>query len=113
MKKKHYLITGGLGFIGSAISNNLLKQGNKVTIFDNLSRGNKKRIVKNNYNLRIINGDIRNYKKIKNSLKNIDAVVHLAYINGTKFFYTRPTEILDIGIKGIINILDACKEKKN
>ena len=49
MKKKHYLITGGLGFIGSAISNNLLKQGNKVTIFDNLSRGNKKRIVNTGY----------------------------------------------------------------
>ena len=42
--RKHYLITGGLGFIGSAISNLLIAQGSKVTIFDNLSRGKRKRV---------------------------------------------------------------------
>ena len=41
-KWKHYLITGGLGFIGSAISNLLIKKGERVTIFDNLSRGKRK-----------------------------------------------------------------------
>ena len=46
------------------------------------------------------------------SLKKIDAVIHLAYINGTKYFYTRPTDILEIAVKGITNIIDACKEKK-
>ena len=39
--KKHYLITGGLGFIGSAIANHLIKKF-KVTIYDDLSRGRKK-----------------------------------------------------------------------
>ena len=40
--KKHYLITGGLGFIGSAIANHLIKKKFKVTIYDDLSRGKKK-----------------------------------------------------------------------
>ena len=112
MKKKHYLITGGLGFIGSAISNRLLDQGFKVSVFDDLSRGKKKRIIVKNNKLNIINGDIRDFKKVKESLKNVDAVIHLAYINGTKFFYTKPTDILEIAVKGIINIIDACKTKK-
>lgn len=112
MKKKHYLITGGLGFIGSAISNRLLDQGFKVSVFDDLSRGKKKRIIVKNNKLNIISGDIRDFKKVKESLKNVDAVIHLAYINGTKFFYTKPTDILEIAVKGIINIIDACKTKK-
>ena len=46
------------------------------------------------------------------SLNTVDAVIHLAYVNGTKFFYSKPTVILDIAVKGIINVIDACKKKK-
>ena len=110
--KKKYLVTGGLGFIGSAISNHLITKGHEVIVFDNLTRGRKRRILIKNKNLKIIYGDIRNYKKVFNSCKGVDAVIHLAYINGTKFFYSKPTEILEIGIKGIINILNSCKKHK-
>ena len=108
--KKHYLITGGLGFIGSAIANNLIKKRFKVTIYDDLSRGKKKRVFKKFNNLKFINGDIRDSKKFNKSLKGVDVVIHLAYINGTKFFYSRPTEVLDVAIKGIMNTIDGCKE---
>ena len=111
-KKKHYFITGGLGFIGAAITNSLIKDGFKVTIYDDLSRGNKKRISNKNNNLKIINGDIRNFSKLKKSFKKVDAVVHLAYVTGTKNFYAKPAEIIEIAAKGILNILDVCIEKK-
>tara|TARA_B100001248_G_scaffold257448_1_gene239965 strand:- start:7646 stop:8596 length:951 start_codon:yes stop_codon:yes gene_type:complete len=111
-KNKKYLITGGLGFIGSAISNYLIREGHSVVIFDNLSRGKKKRVLSKSKNLKIINGDIRDYEKFYKSCKGIDAVIHLAYINGTKFFYKKPTEILEIGVKGITNVLDVCKKRK-
>ena len=110
--KKHYLITGGLGFIGSAIANHLIKKKFKVTIYDDLSRGKKKRVKKNSNFLRLINGDIRDYDKLYKSLNTVDAVIHLAYVNGTKFFYSKPTVILDIAVKGMINVIDACKKKK-
>ncbi len=109
---KHYLITGGLGFIGSAISNLLLERGARVTIFDNLSRGKKKRVKFKHSRLKIINGDIRNISHVRKSLKSINAVVHLAYINGTKYFYNKPTEILDVAVKGITNVIDGCIENK-
>tara|TARA_B100002051_G_scaffold273224_1_gene311578 strand:- start:854 stop:1792 length:939 start_codon:yes stop_codon:yes gene_type:complete len=107
--KKHFLVTGGSGFIGSAISKLLIDKGHKVTIFDDNSRGNLKKIFPIKNKIKFIYGDIRNYKKLNRALHNVDAVIHLAYINGTKYFYTKPVLILDIAVKGIINVLEACK----
>ena len=42
------------------------------------------------------------------SLKDINAVIHLAYINGTKNFYSNPNLVLDVAIKGLLNVLDGC-----
>ena len=110
--KKHFLVTGGTGFLGSAICRLLLKKGHKVTIFDNNSRGSIVKIRDIKKKLRFINGDIRNYNKLNASLKGVDAVIHLAYVNGTKYFYSRPVTILEIATKGIINIIDGCINNK-
>ena len=111
--KKTFLVTGGTGFIGSNITKMLLKQGHKVYIFDNNFRGKLSRIEKfKNKNLRFFKGDIRNYQQLYKAFKNVDAVIHLAYINGTKFFYTQPTLVLDVAIKGLMNVIDICIKKK-
>jgi len=106
--KKTFLVTGGTGFIGSNICKMLLKKGHKVVIFDNNSRGCLKKINNIKKKIIFIKGDIRNKAKVFKSLKNIDAVIHLAYVNGTKFFYTKPQLILDVGINGLINVIDGC-----
>jgi nucleoside-diphosphate-sugar epimerase len=106
--KKTFLVTGGTGFIGSNICKMLLKKGHKVVIFDNNSRGCLQKISSIKKKIIFIKGDIRNRSKVFKSLKKIDAVIHLAYVNGTKFFYTKPQLILDVGINGLINIIDGC-----
>tara|TARA_B110000003_G_scaffold42092_1_gene39307 strand:- start:1438 stop:2355 length:918 start_codon:yes stop_codon:yes gene_type:complete len=103
--KKKILISGGTGFIGSNITNLLLKQGHKVTVFDNNLRGSLKRIKKNN-NFKFIRGDIRNYNDLRKGFKDINSVIHLAYINGTKYFYEKPELVLDVAVKGLTNIFD-------
>ena len=108
--KKTYLITGGQGFIGKAISLSLLDQGNKVIIFDNNFR--KKNFSIKHKNLQLIDGDIRNIANLNKIKNKIDSVVHLAAINGTRNFYEKPNLVLEVGIKGIINIIDFCKNKK-
>ena len=108
MRKKNFLITGGTGFIGSNISNLLIKSNHKVIIFDNNSRGSIHKIKKIKKKLKFIKGDIRNIKLLNKSFKNIDAVIHLAYVNGTKNFYKEPVKILDIAVRGMINVLDCC-----
>tara|TARA_B100000963_G_scaffold289850_1_gene259467 strand:- start:479 stop:1420 length:942 start_codon:yes stop_codon:yes gene_type:complete len=108
---KKILVTGGTGFIGSAIVKNLLKD-HKVTVIDNNTRGSIKRLNFNKKNLKFINCDIRDKKKVFKSIKNQDIVIHLAYINGTKYFYSKPHEILDIAIKGLMNVVDGCIKYK-
>ena len=86
MKKKTFLVTGGTGFIGSNISNLLVKKNCNVKIFDNNSRGSIQKIKNFKKKIKFIKGDIRNKKLLNKALKNTDAVIHLAYINGTKYF---------------------------
>lgn len=105
------LVTGGSGFIGSAITKYLVENKKKVIVFDNNSRGRSRRLstVKNKINF--IKGDIRNKKKLFSINHKIDTVIHLAYVNGTKYFYKKPYEILDIAVNGLINILEFCRKK--
>ena len=110
--KKTFLVTGGTGFIGSSICELLVKKKYKVKIFDNNSRGSLGRIKKIKKDITFIKGDIRDKKNLKKAIKNTDAVIHLAYINGTKYFYSKPDLVLDIAVKGIINIIDLCIKNK-
>ena len=104
--KKVFLITGGAGFIGRNIANFLSKKNYKVIIYDNEFRGSLKLL--RNKKIKFIKGDIRDKKKLNKSLKFVNAVIHLAYINGTKYFYEIPEKILDVGVKGLVNIFDGC-----
>jgi|TARA_B100001079_G_C16407247_1_gene514325 nucleoside-diphosphate-sugar epimerase len=112
MKKKNFLITGGTGFIGSAITKYLIKNKYKVSVFDNNSRGKLNRLHEVANKFVFINGDIRNIKKVSAACKNKDVVIHLAYVNGTETFYKKPIEILDIAVKGIINVIESCIKNK-
>lgn len=110
--KKKYLVTGGTGFIGSNIVKLLVKLKKKVTVYDNDIRGQKKRLAHLKNYVKFINGDIRDKKKIFKAAKNIDSIIHLAYINGTKYFYSKPELVLDVATKGLVNIFDAAKKYK-
>ena len=108
MKRKTFLVTGGTGFIGSNISELLVKKNYNVKIFDNNSRGDIKRIKNFKKKIKFIKGDIRKKDSVNRALKNTDAVIHLAYINGTKNFYKKPVKILEVAVKGILNVMDSC-----
>lgn len=110
--KQNILVTGGSGFIGSSIVKYLVENGHSVTVLDNNSRGKIKRLDGIFNKIRFIKADIRNIKKIKSISGSFDTIVHLAYVNGTKFFYKKPFEILDIGVNGFLNILEFSKKKK-
>ena len=104
---KNILITGGGGFIGANLALKLSILKYKVTIFDNFSRNNFYLNDFKKNNIKIIKGDITNLTDVKKSIKNINTCFHLAAINGTKNFYERPKDVLEVGVKGHLNILDA------
>ncbi len=110
MKTKTFLVTGGTGFVGSNISRLLIKKKYNVKIFDNNSRGSISKIKDFKNKVKFIKGDVRDKKALNKALKKTNAVVHLAYVNGTKMFYNEPVKILDIAVKGILNVLECCIE---
>jgi nucleoside-diphosphate-sugar epimerase len=112
MRKKTFLVTGGTGFIGSNICELLIKKNYNVKIIDNNFRGSISKIKGIKKNVKFIKGDIRDRKALDKALKNTDAVIHLAYVNGTKHFYSKPVLVLDVAVKGILNIIEGCVKYK-
>ncbi len=115
MKKKikKVLVTGGTGFIGNNLVKELIQKGYKVSIFDDNSRGNLSRVKKMNIE-NYFSGDIRIREDLLKIKKRFDIVYHLAFVNGTENFYKFPEKVIDVGIKGIINVIDIfVKNKKN
>lgn len=105
---KRYLLTGGAGFIGSAIAQKLIKSGDRVVILDNESRGSIESLAKKKTKFTFIKGDIRDPKIVDKASRGVNCIIHLAYINGTEFFYSMPERVLEVGVKGMTNVLDAC-----
>jgi len=106
---KNFLITGGDGFIGAAICSLLSKSGHKVTSLDNHSR--KKHLIDTS-DYKSIKCDITNTLSLSSIKGNFDSIIHLAFINGTRFFYEKPDEVIRVGIMGTMNILNFAKKKK-
>lgn len=110
---KKYFVTGGSGFIGESIIKRLLTFKNtKVICFDSNLRGSFKKFNKKTQNLKLIKGDIRILNQVVKASKGCDCIIHLAYLNGTQFFYSHPDLVLDIGVKGMINVIEASKLNK-
>jgi len=106
------LVTGGAGFIGSHLVGKLVEMGKDVIVFDNSWRGSKKNLNGVNDKIKFIEGDIRDYTSVKNSMKNVDVVFHLASLQGTKFFYEYPDLGLEVGLLGNLNVAKSIKENK-
>lgn len=120
------LITGGAGFIGSHLSERLLREGNKVLVIDNfnnyydpaIKRNNieevKKTCVENNISLdnyKVFEGDIRDNEFLKEVFSNkIDSIIHLAAMAGVRPSIEAPSLYYDVNITGTVNLLEICRE---
>jgi len=104
---RRYLVTGGAGFIGSAIVRRLLVDGASVRVLDDYSRGSPRRLADLSKDIETVSGDVRNTAAVDKACAGVDSVIHLASVNGTEFFYSKPETVLEVGIKGILNVIDA------
>jgi len=117
--KRHILITGGAGFIGSNYASRALQRGEKVIILDNLSRAGaannlqwlEEKYGKNSFEL--IVGDVRNEEDVNRAIKNVDVVIHLAAQVAVTTSVVDPRTDFDINAHGTFNILEASRRSGN
>ncbi len=106
-----YLVTGGAGFIGSNIVEELLKRNESVRVLDNFITGSKKNLdFSSNYQL--IEGDIRSKEDLKKALKDVDYVLHQAALRSVPKSVDDPFLTNDININGTLNVLFEAKKAK-
>ena len=115
---KTYLITGGAGFIGSSLSERLIKEGNRVVAIDNfcdfynptIKENNVKELIKNS-NFKLYRNDIRDRESVKKIFEenNIDIVMHLAAMAGVRPSIENPVLYQEVNCMGTQNILEEMK----
>jgi nucleoside-diphosphate-sugar epimerase len=100
-----HLVTGGAGFIGAALCHRLVREGHEVWALDRMSRGKRERLPPE---VRVIAGDVRNTTDIDHAFsRSPDVVWHLAYVQGTQTFYADPKDVIDVALRGVMNVLSA------
>jgi len=115
----HYLVTGGAGFIGSNYVHRLLRRGETVTIYDNLSRrGAAANLAwltaefgKNAFTF--IQGDVRDAASLTAVTRDVEAIVHLASQVAVTTSVLHPREDFEINAVGTFNVLEAARLSGN
>ena len=113
IENKQVLVTGGAGFIGSNLCENLLEHGNKVTCMDNFLTGKKSNIAHliGHGNFTLIEGDIRNPHDCNKGTDGIEIVLHQAALGSVPRSINDPLTTNEININGFLNMLYASKEQ--
>lgn len=108
-KDKKVVVTGGAGFIGTHVSNALIKEGAEVHIIDNLSGGKKEKVHKHAI-LHI--KDIRNIQEIESIFIGAQYVFHFAAVPRVQYSIEHPLESFEVNTKGTLNVLESARRAK-
>ena len=102
---KNCIVTGGAGFIGSSLVEELISSGANVKIIDNLSVGKQNVKLLTEKGAEILECDICKYEEIKDLFSNVDYVFHLAAMNRAQRSINDPVKSNDINVNGTLNCL--------
>jgi len=108
------LVTGGAGFIGSNLIDELLSNNNSVVCLDNFSTGKRENIEHNlsNPSFTLIEGDIRILDDCQNACKGVNCVLHQAALGSVPRSINDPITTNEVNVSGFLNMLVAAKDNK-
>jgi nucleoside-diphosphate-sugar epimerase len=107
---KRVVVTGGGGFIGAYLVKRLVHDGWDVAVVDSMVRGDASRFAEVADDVDLFTCDVRDQDALEGAFKGAEVVMHLAAINGTENFYTRPELVLDVGLRGALAVVNAGRE---
>lgn len=112
LKGKNILVTGGAGFIGSNIVDRL-SPGNNVFILDSFFTGSMNNLVKSKDRVTVIKGDIRDKDLVNDTVAKVEYIFHLAAHVGNIRSLKDPYLDMDVNVRGMLNLLEACRNNPN
>lgn len=112
LSHKNILVTGGAGFIGSNLCEELLNLGAKVTSLDNFSTGFRENLeaIKDNPNFKLREGDIRDLETCREACENQDFVLHEAALGSVPRSINDPITTNEVNVGGFLNMLVAARD---
>ena len=102
----HVLITGGAGFLGRHLSKALINESYQVTVLDNLSTGNLQNLISipSKGTFRFVKGDIRSQSIVREAMRDVETVIHLAAVVSVPYSVMHPQETYDVNVDGTRNL---------
>jgi UDP-glucose 4-epimerase len=105
-----YLVTGGAGFIGSHIVDELVWRGQQVRVLDNFLTGKRQNLAKYLADIELIEGDIRNLATIQQAMQGVDYVLHQAALPSVPRSVADPATSHEVNATGTLNVLIAARD---
>ncbi|WP_336326790.1 NAD-dependent epimerase/dehydratase family protein [Halovenus sp. HT40] len=114
MDDRNVLVTGGCGYIGSALVPQLqdAEETQSVVVFDSLTGGSPANLMDADVGngLEFRQGDVRNYGEVESAMRGVDSVIHLAAITGAASTHDRREETFAVNLEGTRNVLNAAEK---
>jgi UDP-glucose 4-epimerase len=107
-----YLVTGGAGFIGSHLAEELVKRGENVRVIDNFFSGKAENMASFINDVEFYEGDIRDEELLKKIMPGVDYVLHHAAVASVPRSVENPEESTDVNVMGTLNVLRRAAENK-
>jgi nucleoside-diphosphate-sugar epimerase len=105
-----YLVTGGAGFIGSNIVDELLRRGQSVLVLDDLSTGKKENLVAHGTVAEFQKGSICDFESVRSMCRGMDYVIHLAAQTSVPLSIKQPLETNRVNVDGTLHVFEAARQ---
>jgi UDP-glucose 4-epimerase len=108
-----YLVTGGAGFIGANLVEALVRSGEKVRVFDNLSTGSRENLASVQGRIEVVEGDLRDFSAVRRAMEGIVYVSHQAALRSVERSVDDPLSTDEVNVHGTLHVLMAARETQS
>jgi nucleoside-diphosphate-sugar epimerase len=110
MKRVNFLVTGGVGFIGSNLVAELVRRGERVRVFDNFTTGKMENIAEFVDDLEVMEGDLRDLEAVRRAVNGVLYILHQGALPSPQRSLENPLSTYEVNTRGTLNLLIAAQD---